>query len=119
MDITLERILSLIPKKEDGKFVHGAKKKFCDKIGAPPNIVNEWERGANKSYRNYLYQISFAYGVSVEWLKGKTDIKEKSPASEEAGLSEKKKRLIDSIMGMTDEQIDLFQALVDQVKGNK
>ena len=25
MDITLERILSLIPRKEDGSFVHGGK----------------------------------------------------------------------------------------------
>ena len=25
MDITLERVLSLIPKKPDGKYIHGAK----------------------------------------------------------------------------------------------
>ena len=56
MDITLERILSLIPKKPNGDFIHGAKKKFCEKIGAPTNIVNEWVRGVSKSYRNYLYQ---------------------------------------------------------------
>lgn len=79
MDITLERILSLIPKKPNGKYVHGAKKEFCEEIGAPTNIVNEWERGASKSYRNYLYQISAKYNVSVEWLKGETDIK--NPAS--------------------------------------
>ena len=80
MDITLERILSLMPKKPNGDFVHGAKKEFCEKIGAPTNIVNEWVRGVSKSYRNYLYQISAVYHVSVEWLKGETDIK--NPASE-------------------------------------
>lgn len=79
MDITLERILSLIPKKPDGKFVHGAKKAFADSIGAPANIMNEWERGANKSYRNYIYQIAAKYNVSVEWLQGETD----SPAQKE------------------------------------
>ena len=31
MDITLERILSLIPKKPDGSYVHGAKKEFAEK----------------------------------------------------------------------------------------
>ena len=87
MDITLERILSLIPKKPDGKFVHGAKKEFCDTIGAPANIVNEWERGASRSYRNYLYTIAAKYDVSVEWLKGETDdmggtgkLREKKPS---------------------------------------
>lgn len=73
MDKTLERILSLIPKKPDGKFVHGAKKEFCDNIGLPANITSEWQRGKCKSYEHYLYKIADVYGVSVEWLKGETD----------------------------------------------
>lgn len=72
MDIMLERMLSLIPKKENGKYVHGAKKEFCEAIGAPTNIVSEWEAGKTKSYRNYLYAVSAKYNVSVEWLKGET-----------------------------------------------
>lgn len=75
MDITLERILSLIPKKPDGKYVHGAKKDFAESIGLPHNIVPEWVKGKNKSYTNYLYEIAAKYHVSVEWLKGETDIK--------------------------------------------
>ena len=82
MDITLERILSLIPKKPNGDFVYGAKKEFCEKIGAPTNIVNEWVRGVSKSYRNYLYQIADAYHVSVKWLKGETDEKNPPPKGE-------------------------------------
>ena len=80
MDITLERIFSLLEKKPNGKYVHGAKKKFCESIGAPPNIMPEWENGRNRSYRNYLYQISAVYNVSVEWLKGETDEKTKKAA---------------------------------------
>lgn len=75
MDITLERILSLIPKKPDGTFVHGGKKDFADTINLPHNIVAEWVRGKNKSYKNYLYEISAKYNVSVEWLRGETDKK--------------------------------------------
>lgn len=87
LDITLERMLSLIPRKPDGKYVHGEKKKFCESIGAPPNIVSEWEAGKTKSYRNYIYAVSLIYNVSVEWLKGETD--EKKPASVSAdGQSE-------------------------------
>lgn len=87
MEESLKRILSLIPKKEDGKFVHGAKKAFCKKIGAPTNIVNEWERGVSKSYRNYYYQISDAYGVSVEWLKGGDGKKKSPPQTTRAGTT--------------------------------
>ncbi len=79
MDIMLERILSLIPRKPDGKYVHGAKKEFCERIGAPVNIVSEWEAEKTKSYRNYLYQIASEYNVSVEWLKGETEETKKDP----------------------------------------
>lgn len=73
MDIVLERILSLLPHKEDGKLVHGAKKEFADKLGIDKNIITQWTRGVNKSYTSYLYQIADIYNVSVEWLKGETD----------------------------------------------
>ena len=85
MEVMLERVLSLIPKKPDGKFVHGAKKDFSKNIGAPENIVSDWISGRSSSYKNYAYQISAKYGVSVEWLRGETDEKEK-PASEETGF---------------------------------
>ena len=89
MDIMLERMLSLIPKKENGKYVHGAKKEFCEAIGAPTNIVSEWEAGKTKSYRNYLYVVSAKYNVPVEWLNGETNdpsagIKKERPADGEA-----------------------------------
>lgn len=113
MDIMLERILSLIPKKPDGKYVHGAKKEFCESIGAPVNIVSEWEAGKTKSYRNYLYAISNIYNVSVEWIKGETDEKnaKKLPADfgEEtikellAGLSPEKKKVIQMALALSDD----------------
>lgn len=79
MDITLERILSLLPRKSDGKLVHGAKKAFAESIGLKGgNLISDWEAGRVTSYRNYLYEIADKYNVSVEWLKGETDIKEKA-----------------------------------------
>lgn len=73
MDITLERILSLIPKKPDGKYVHGAKKQFADALGLSHNLVTMWEKGQSQSYRGYIYEIAAKYDVSVAWLKGETD----------------------------------------------
>lgn len=76
MDIVLERILSLIPKDPDGKYVHGAKTKFAKKIGYNDGaIVAMWENGSSISYNKKLYQIADQYHVSVEWLQGKTEDK--------------------------------------------
>jgi hypothetical protein len=78
MDITLERILSLIPKKPDGKFKHGAKKEFAESLNLRSgNLIPDWVSGRSNSYMNYLYEISEKYNVSVEWLRGETDTKEK------------------------------------------
>ena len=112
MDITLERILSLIPKKPDGKHVHGAKKEFCETIGAPPNIVNMWERGDSKSYNSYLYAISAKYDVAVEWLKGETD--EKRPVRKDGPNKEK---LLAAVEDMDrDELIRLIELATAQLK---
>lgn len=76
MDIMLQRILSLIPKKPNGDFVHGEKKKFAVSIGFKSGeIVSDWIAGRSDSYKNYLYEISQKYDVSVEWLRGDTDRK--------------------------------------------
>lgn len=73
MDIMLERIKELIPKKPNGEFVHGAIKEFADSLGVSGNLVTTWLSGRNTSYKKKLYQIADVYGVSVEWLKGETD----------------------------------------------
>lgn len=102
MDITLERILSLIPKKQNGDFVHGEKKKFAVSIGFKSGeIVSMWINGTSKSYAGKLHEISAKYHVSVEWLKGETD--EKNPdLQKEAGEEE--------------ELLQLFRLLPDDLK---
>ena len=76
MDITLERMLTLIPKKENGYFKHGALSQFARSIGFKDgHIVSDWIAGNSESYKNYIYQVSALYHVSVEWLQGKTEDK--------------------------------------------
>ena len=94
MCITLERILELIPKKENGDFQHGALKQFALKLGLKSgNLISDWIHGSSRSYENYIYQIASIYGVSVEWLRGETDIKEPFTAKNEE-LSDKSNLLI-------------------------
>ena len=74
MDITLERILSLLPHKPDGKPVRGSKAELARALGYDSgDIVTMWTNGSSTSYKKRLADIALLYGVSVEWLKGETD----------------------------------------------
>lgn len=97
MEIVRERVLSLIPKKEDGKFAHGALKEFANSIGLKSgNLISDWINLRSHSYMNYLYEIAAKYNVSVEWLKGETDEKNPAPTNGD---------------GPNEEFMKLFQAL--------
>ena len=113
MDITLERILSLIPRKDDGKYVHGAKKEFAESVGLKNgNLVSDWEKGRTNSYHNYLYEIAAKYDVSVEWLKGETD--EKKPS---ANAESERAKLLASLDDMSREElIALVGKIMDVLK---
>ena len=119
MSIMQERVLSLIPHKPDGKFVHGAKADFAKMLGFKSGaIVSDWESGKSDSYKNYLFQISALKGVSVEWLKGETDdpsIK-KAPGINAEGLSAARKALLDAVDGLTDEQCEKLLGIVLEAK---
>lgn len=104
MDIVLERILSLIPKGPDGKYVHGAKTKFAKKIGYNDGaIVAMWENGSSISYNKKLYQIAEEYNVSVEWLQGKTEDKsiKETPNPKIEGVSAEAQEILDYIRDAT------------------
>ena len=73
MDILLERIVECIGSK------HGAKKELAGYLGIHPNVITNWLNGRNKSYRRYVNEISSFYGVSSDYLLGKTDKREVQP----------------------------------------
>lgn len=105
MDITLERIISLIPKKPDGKFQHGELKKFANSIGLKSgNLISDWLKGRSVSYNNYIYEISDKYNVSVEWLKGETDVKEKPAPKNGDGLSEEERIMLEKFRRISEDE---------------
>ena len=92
------------------------RKDFQKDLGFPKNAVSEWESGFTKSYRKKLPEIAKYLGVSIEYLLGETDEKEK-PATVNigGGLSEKKIQLIDRIRDMDDDTVDLLFQIVDRI----
>ena len=113
----LERILSLIPHKSDGKFVHGAKKDFADKLGIDNTTITQWINGKSKSYRNYLYQIASVYDVSVSWLTGETD--DPAPKEKATGNTDILQLLRDSIPLMSNKDLAEAIRLLVESLGNK
>lgn len=119
MGTTLERILTLIPKKENGAFKHGALSQFARPLGFKDgHIVSDWIAGNSESYKNYLYQIAALHGVSVEWLRGETDDPgvKKAPGINAEGLSAARKALLDAVDGLTDEQCEKLLGIVLEAK---
>jgi hypothetical protein len=111
MDIVLERILSLIPKGPDGKYVHGAKTKFAKNLGYNDGaIVAMWENGSSISYNKKLYQIADQYHVSVEWLQGKTEDKsiKETPDPKIEGFSELQQAAIQFVLSLPPDKLERF-----------
>ena len=101
MNITVERITSLLPKDESGKPVFGAKTKFTRALGFKKgNVFSMWESGENKSYIDYIPDIAQKYGVTTDWLFGLTD--EPTPPAEIVkkyrALDGHGKKLVDMIL---------------------
>ena len=116
MDIVLERILSLLPKKPDGKFIRGSKKKFAQSIGYDSgDIVSMWINGSSTSYNGKLHEISAKYGVSVEWLRGETGEKEK-PALKESELDSE---LINRLCQLSKEELEKVDAFVQGILASR
>lgn len=88
MDIMLEKILELLENE------HGSSQKLVRAIGATKNAVTEWKSGRSKSYTKYAPQIAEYFGVSLDWLTGLSDQKEKPAPTIEDGLSDDIKFLL-------------------------
>lgn len=74
MDLTLERIVAELKTQ-------GLKKTdLTNHLGLVNSSFGNWMAGRNNSYRRYIHGIADFLDVSVEYLKGETDEKRKSPA---------------------------------------
>lgn len=71
---TLDTIKALLKSEKK------TQQELCQYLGVSKQAFTEWNGGRNTSYKKYLPQIAEFFGVSVDYLLGKTEQKEKSPS---------------------------------------
>ena len=74
-----------------------------------------WINGSSTSYNGKLHEISAKYGVSVEWLRGETDEKEK-PALKESELDSE---LINRLCQLSKEELEKVDAFVQGILASR
>ena len=109
MDITLQRIITelKIQKKRQSD--------LTDFIGVTDSTFGNWKKGLNQSYLKYLHAISDFLGVSVEYLRGETDVKEKPLPENEERLKE----LYELTKDLTEAETVAFKAFLAGLKANR
>lgn len=92
--------------------------KMCTDIGMSKGILTDLKMGRQSGISTANAQkIASYFGVSVDYLLGKEEKKEKPIKND--GLSEKKKEFIRKIEGMSDSQIEQLEKILDLVENTK
>ena len=114
MDKCLERIIQEL--KSQGKN-QGDLTQF---LGVSHTTFGNWKSERNQSYKKYIHAIADFLGVSVEYLRGDTDIKEKSPVIDEGLMAANTVRIAGRDGSyvekrLSDDQVDLLRRMIDQL----
>ena len=67
---------------------------LCAFVGINEQVFTDWKAGRNKSYLKHIAKISEFLGVSVDYLLGTTDQKEKPTGAQADELSEYDARVL-------------------------
>lgn len=116
MDVTVSRIIDELKKQRKRQ------KDLGDFIGVTQNVITDWKSGRIKSYTKYIHGIAEFLGVSVEYLRGETDQKEKPSTIAGEGQEEKRDSNTVLILGrdgtrqerrLTDEQMEALRRMIE------
>ena len=106
MDI-VDRLFELV----DERFRE--QKAFAAAIGVSDDTASNWRRRKSASFSKYLPQIAEALGTTTEYLL--TGNKEPAPTSGD-GLSPAKRKLLEAVDDLTDEQCEKLLGIVLEAK---
>ena len=92
-------------------------KDLAESIGISPSTIGMYEQNRRVPDADTLIKLSTYFGVTIDYLLGKTEQKEK-PTKEEGELSERDKQLIDLISALPDHKLqqvlDFAKYLLEQ-----
>lgn len=108
MDSILEKIIKEMNEQNKKQY------ELTDFLGLNHNTFGNWKSGLNRSYLKYLHAIADFLGVSVEYLHGETDIKEKPLSENEERLNE----LYEMTKGLNENEINALKAFCAGLKAN-
>ena len=92
--------------------------KMCTDIGMSKGILTDLKMGRQTGISAANAQkIASYFGVSVGYLLGEEEKKEKS--TKDDGLSEKKKEFIRKVEGMTDSQLERLEQILALVENTE
>ena len=114
MDIMHQRIFEEL--RAPGK----SQKGLADYLGIKQQAVTNWKQELNTAYTRYIHGIAEYLGVAVEYLKGETDTKEKSPVIDEGLMASNTVRIAGRDGSyvekrLSDDQVDLLRRMIDQL----
>lgn len=110
MGTLYENIISLC----EDKGIKGGK--MCTDIGMSKGILTDLKMGRQSGISAANAQkIASYFGVSVGYLLGEEDKKEKSTAFEDDGLTEKKRALIDFARSVPEDKAELVLKVIQSI----
>lgn len=109
MDLTMQRIL------EEMQHQNKQQTELGEYLNITPNIITDWKSGRLKSYKKYLHGIADFLGVSVEYLRGETDKKEKPLSEDEKRLNE----AYEILKTLDENELMAFKGFVAGLRANR
>lgn len=113
MDLYIERIKPLF--EASGM----TDKEIEEALHFPRGVIYKWGTGKYKSYKRFIPEIAKYFSVSADYLMGLDDPSagiKKGPIPKDGAVSPAKQKLLDSVDGMSDEQLEKLLGLIEEAK---
>lgn len=119
MSKTYTRVVDLL--KEQVKHT-GSVNAIVHRTGISHNTIGKYLEGIAEPTQASLEKLSKAYGKSVAWLRGDTDVNTVSSVQGEylmdlGSLSKPKRALLRSVMSLEDDQVEAVLLLLQRLRG--
>jgi transcriptional regulator with XRE-family HTH domain len=104
MDICVKRIVELLSERGVSNKV------FAEYLSIQPSMISDWKSGKTNSYNKYIGDISEFFGVSADYILGRTPIRSGSKWDElimqYSLCDDDKLPLVDRLLGLTRSELD-------------